>query len=55
MSDCPHCGQPMPTLTEAQRAIKSAVLTPEEDEKIREYVEYLAWKNNQAKRKRTPK
>lgn len=52
--ECPNCGQPMPS--KAQHALHSAALSPEYDEKVREYVEYLIWKKrNPGKRRREPK
>lgn len=49
---CENCGHRVGTMTAAQIALKNAVLTPEQDAKVQEFVDFLIWKRTQPKRKR---
>lgn len=52
---CPHCGRLIDTgcpHSKADHAIRSAVLTEEEDNKVREFIEYMVWCKQQDKKRR---
>lgn len=52
---CENCGHRIGSLTAAQIALRNAVLTPEQDAKVREFVDFIIWQRKKRKKRKKAK